>query len=149
MKIQKTVIQETSHIALGVLIADIIMCAVFAVAGRFDYTVPLGALLGSLFAVGNFFLLGLTVQKAVEKGQDVKKFVRASYTGRMLLYVACIVLAVLVPCFQPVAAIIPLFMPQVVILVMRLLGLYRPEAAKKPIDTPAQDAQDTQEATNQ
>lgn len=146
MKIQKTILRETGHIALGVLIADVMMCAVFALVGRFDYTVPLGALLGSVFAVGNFFLLGLTVQNAVEKGQDVKRFVRASYTGRMLLYVVCIVLAALLPCFQTVAAIVPLFMPQVVILVMRALGLYKPEPKKQPEDAPSPQAQDTQEA---
>ncbi len=127
MKIQKAVIQETLHIALGVVIADVIMCAIFALAGHFDYTVVLGALLGTAFAVSNFFLLGLTVQKAVEKGEDVKRFMHASYAGRMLLYVACIVLGVLIDCFHPLAAIIPLFMPQIVIFVMRLLGVYKPD----------------------
>lgn len=129
MKIQKTVVQETLHIALGVGIADVIMCAIFAVMRRFDYTVVLGALLGTVFSVGNFFLLGLTVQKAVEKGENVKRFMHASYTGRMLLYVACIVLGVLLPCFHPLATIIPLFMPQVVIFAMRLLGIYKPDKA--------------------
>ena len=132
MKIQKAVLQETLHIAAGVLIADVIMCVVFALCGRFDYTVILGALLGTVFAVGNFFLLGLTVQKAVEKGENVKRFMHSSYTGRMLLYVACIVMGVLIPCFHPLAAIIPLFMPQVVIFAMRLLGIYKPEKKNPP-----------------
>ena len=132
MKIQRAVLQETLHIAAGVLIADVIMCVVFALCGRFDYTVILGALLGTVFAVGNFFLLGLTVQKAVEKGENVKRFMHSSYTGRMLLYVACIVMGVLIPCFHPLAAIIPLFMPQVVIFAMRLLGNYKNEKKKPP-----------------
>ena len=106
------------------------MCVIFALCRRFDITVVLGALLGTVFAVGNFFLLGLTVQKAVEKGENVKRFMHSSYTGRMLLYVACIVMGVLIPCFHPLAAIIPLFMPQIVIIIMRLLGIYQPEKAK-------------------
>ena len=130
MKVQKAVIEETLHIAAGVLIADVIMCVIFALCRRFDYTVVLGALLGTVFAVGNFFLLGLTVQKAVEKGENVKRFMHGSYTGRMLLYVAWIVMGVLIPCFHPLAAIIPLFMPQIVIFAMRLLGIYKPEKAK-------------------
>lgn len=132
MKIQKAVLQETLHIAAGVMIADVIMCVIFALCGRFDYTVILGALLGTVFAVGNFFLLGLTVQKAVEKGENVKRFMHSSYAGRMLLYVACIVMGVLIPCFHPLAAIIPLFMPQVVIFAMRLLGIYKPEKKNPP-----------------
>ncbi len=114
------------------MIADVIMCVIFALCGRFDYTVILGALLGTVFAVGNFFLLGLTVQKAVEKGENVKRFMHSSYAGRMLLYVACIVMGVLIPCFHPLAAIIPLFMPQVVIFAMRLLGIYKPEKKNPP-----------------
>lgn len=132
MKIQKAVLQETLHIAAGVMIADVIMCVIFALCGRFDYTVILGALLGTVFAVGNFFLLGLTVQKAVEKGENVKRFMHSSYAGRMLLYVACIVMGVLIPCFHSLAAIIPLFMPQVVIFAMRLLGIYKPEKKNPP-----------------
>ena len=61
--------QETLHIAVGVLIADVVMCVIFALCRRFDDTVVLGALLGTVFAVGNFFLLGLTVQKAVERAK--------------------------------------------------------------------------------
>ena len=46
MKIQKAVLTETKHIAIGVLIGDAVMCGVFAALKKFDYTVPLGALLG-------------------------------------------------------------------------------------------------------
>ena len=45
MKVQKAVLKETEHIAIGVLIADVIMCIVFALLKKFDYTVVLGALL--------------------------------------------------------------------------------------------------------
>ena len=65
MKVQKAVLKETGHIAIGVLLADVLMCAVFAIVHKFDYTVVLGALLGTAIAVANFFLLGVTLQKAV------------------------------------------------------------------------------------
>lgn len=132
MKIQKAIVQETLHIALGILALDVIMCVVFALFRRFDYTVVLGALLGTVFAVANFFLLGVTVQKAMDKGENVKRFMHSSYVGRMLLYVACIVLGALLPCFHTLAAVLPLLMPQVVIYAMRLLGIYRPEKQPSP-----------------
>ena len=62
MKVQKAVLKETEHIALGVLIAAVIMCIVFALLKKFDYTVVLGALLGTVIAVANFFFLGVTLQ---------------------------------------------------------------------------------------
>ena len=65
MKVQKAVLKETGHIAIGVLLGDVLMCAVFAIVHKFDYTVVLGALLGTAIAVANFFLLGVTLQKAV------------------------------------------------------------------------------------
>ena len=129
MKIQKAVLTETKHITIGVLIGDAVMCGVFAALKKFDYTVPLGALLGTVFAVGGFFLLGMSIQAALGKGEGAQKFMRATYTGRMLLYGLCLVLGALIPCFNAVATAVPLLLPQLVIYAMRALGLYKPEKA--------------------
>lgn len=131
MKIQKAVLLETKHVALGVLAGDVLMCGVFALLKRFDYSVPLGALLGTVCAVGNFFLLGLSIQHGMDKGEGMKAFMKTSFTLRMLMHVAVIVLAALLPCFQLAAAIVPLLLPRVVILVMQLLGMYKPEKKKE------------------
>ena len=64
MKLQKAVVDETRRIAIGSAIGTLIMLAVFAAIGRFDSTVVLGALLGYVTAVLNFFLLSVTVQQA-------------------------------------------------------------------------------------
>lgn len=111
------------------------MCIVFAILKKFNYTVVLGALLGSVFAIGNFFLLGLALQKALTLGEGASKYMHASYSRRMLLFVICIALAVLLPCFHPVAAILPLFFPRLVIFVMQALGMYKPEPPQKAADT--------------
>ena len=128
-KIQKAVLTETKHITIGVLIGDAVMCGVFAALKKFDYTVPLGALLGTVFAVGGFFLLGMSIQAALGKGEGAQKFMRATYTGRMLLYGLCLVLGAIIPCFNAVATAVPLLLPQLVIYAMRALGLYKPEKA--------------------
>ena len=57
LNVQKAILDETRHIAIGVLLADIVMCIVFLLLGQFDYTVVLGTLWGSVFAVGNFFFM--------------------------------------------------------------------------------------------
>ena len=58
MKLQPAVKKETAHIALGVAVGVAVMLAVFALLGRFDYTVALGGRFGrrgggaQLFASG-------------------------------------------------------------------------------------------------
>ena len=137
MKVQKAVLKETEHIAIGVLIADVIMCIVFALLKKFDYTVVLGALLGTGIAVANFFFLGVTLQKAVGMQEFASKYVRQSYSLRMFFCFAGVIVSVIAPCFHPIAAIIPLLMPQLVIYAMRALGLYKPD---KPTENPAEAA---------
>ena len=62
MKIEPAVLAETKKVAAGTAVMTALMIAVFLILRKFDYTVILGALLGTLTAVGNFFLLALTVQ---------------------------------------------------------------------------------------
>lgn len=127
VKIQPAVWKETGHIALGVVLGDIVMLVVFALLKRLDYTVLLGALLGSVAAVGNFLLLGLGAQRAMEDPDRAKALVQRSYMLRMLGLVAVLVLGVAAPCFHVIAVIVPILMPSVTIYVMRLLGLDKPK----------------------
>ena len=62
MKIEPAVLAETKKVAAGTAVMTALMIAVFLILRKFDYTVILGALLGAATAVGNFFLLALTVQ---------------------------------------------------------------------------------------
>ncbi len=129
MQVQQATRRETGHIALGVLVFSAVMHLVFLVIGRWELGVLWGSLLGGGFAVCNFFLLGLTVQ-AVANETDEKRAklkLRGSYTGRMLLTLAVVVLAVKVPCFVWPAAVIPLFFPRLTILAMQVMGMYKPD----------------------
>lgn len=127
MKIQPAVLKETGHIALGVALGDVVMLVVFALLKRLDYTVLLGALLGSIAAVGNFLLMGLGAQRALEDPDRAKALVQRSYTLRMLGLVAVMILGVAAPCFHVVAVIVPILLPSITIFVMRLLGLDKPK----------------------
>ena len=126
MKISPSVLKETGHIALGVLIGDAVMVAVFALLGRLDYTVLLGALLGSAGAIGNFFLMGLSCQRAMNNPDQAKAMVQRSYTLRMLAMIVVRIVGFVAPCFHVVAVVIPFLLPSITIHAMRLLGLYKP-----------------------
>lgn len=127
VKIQPAVLKETGHIALGVALGDAVMLVVFALLKRLDYTVLLGALLGSVAAVGNFLLLGLNAQKAMEDPDRAKAMVQRSYSLRMLGLAAVLILGAAAPCFHIIAVIVPVLMPSITIYVMRLLGLDKPK----------------------
>ena len=127
MKLSPSVKKETGHITLGVLVGDAIIIAVFAVLKRLDYTVLLGALLGSAAAIGNFLLMCLAVQKAMEDPDRAKAIVQGSYGKRMLGMVAVMVVGLVVPCFHGIAVLIPFLLPGLTIKVMQLLGLNKQE----------------------
>lgn len=114
--IDPTVLKETKYIACWVLILSVFMQAVFLITGHWDYTVLLGNLLSGAVSVLNFFLMGITVQKALKKDQDAAKTViKASQLYRMFLLMITVVLGAVLPCFQLWATVIPLFFPRVAI----------------------------------
>lgn len=162
MKLQPAVKQETGKIALGVAVLTALMVSVFLILGMFHVSVLLGAVLGAAMAVLNFFLMALSVQKAMENmdgvqlppeeepedGEDAdgdeadekkqkpispealraKRNMHLSYMGRMVLLAAYAVAAVAVNFVHPVAALLPLLFPRIVIF---LNGIF---AGKKGAD---------------
>jgi hypothetical protein len=100
----------------------IVLLLVFLVLGRFDYTVLLGALLGAGFAVLNFFLMAMAVQRSVNQGDPAKakKITQGSYTKRLLLLAAVLIVGIKVPYFNWITTIVPLFFPRITIFIMTL-----------------------------
>ena len=115
-KINATVLRETRYIAVFSLVLSILMQAVFLICRQFNYTVILGNLLGFLTAVGNFFFMGLGVQKAVEKDEKgAKSILRFSQTARFFGIFIIAALGIVLECFNTVAVIVPLFFPRIAI----------------------------------
>ncbi len=115
-KIDPTVLKETAYIAAFSFVLGVLMQAVFLIVGRWDVTVLLGGILGYLATVGNFFLMGLTVQKAVTKDQkEAKKLIRLSQMLRFLFLVAVAALGYLVSSFNLIAVVIPYLFSRIAI----------------------------------
>ena len=74
MDSRKLVFKETAVVAVGECLASAIMVGIFALLGRFDKSVVLGAAFGALIAVANFFFMAMGVMLAADKAaaQDVK-----------------------------------------------------------------------------
>lgn len=150
LKVDPVVKNETRVIALGVAVLCLLMLAVFAFIKQLDYTVIIGTCLGFLAAVANFFLMAFSVQKSAEKMNGVqpaesmeetaedgeeeqkeaplspeaklaKKFMQASYTGRMLLLVIVAILAISLPFINAIPCLIALLFPRIVIYVTQII----------------------------
>lgn len=109
-KIDGTVVRETCFVALAALLFSSVMEIIFLIAGRWDYTVLLGNLLGAAVSVLNFFLMGITIQNSLGKEQkEAKDTIKLSKALRDIMLLIAAVLAVAVPCFNIVSGLVSLF----------------------------------------
>ena len=130
MKLQAASKKELGRIAAGTLIGTgllILVIYLFSLVGIGSFEasrVFLGAGIGCLVAIGNFYLLCLTVQKAVgtENQKQMKAKFQLSYNARMLLQAAWVVIALLVPQIHVLAGAVPLLFPHAVILFLQMSG---------------------------
>jgi len=142
MKVQKTVKRETLIIAAGTVVLTVIMVIVFLLLGYFECAVLTGAVLGAAAAILDFFLLGITVQKAAEiqaahpiaqketdEPQDegnkrvfadpetaklIKREIQLSYYGRRAMLVL-IAATGLTPYVNMIAVVVPMLFPKMII----------------------------------
>lgn len=115
-KIDATVKKETLYIAMATIILSTLMQAIFLITGKWDYTVLLGNLLGAVAAIGNFFVMGLGVQKALGKDEkEAKSVMKLSQTVRMLVLFVIAMVGYLVPVFNTLAVVLPYIFPRLAI----------------------------------
>ena len=87
---RKIVMKETLIVLIGVLLLSAAMVGVFALLGKCDLSVILGALFGWLLTSGNFFFLAVGATLAADKAQEQnvqggKNLMRSSMAIRMLV----------------------------------------------------------------
>lgn len=127
MKIDKTVLRETKYMMLWTAVFSLFMQAVFLIIRAWDLTVLSGNLLGYVAVNLNFLLMGLTVQKAVNKDEkDAKALMRASQAMRTFMIFVFALIGVLFAVFNTWSFIITLFFP-------RLALAIKPIADKKAL----------------
>ncbi len=135
MHIQPAVKKEASRFAAGTAILTLLMFVVFLSLHRlrpemvpFNFKVILSGILGAVVAAGNFFLMGLTVQKvtSAETENAAYQAMKASYRFRTASQLLWAVLALGLPFFNGAAGILPLFFPSICIKAGSILGIRKP-----------------------
>lgn len=123
-KPQQSIVKETKRIGVGTVIMLVVMLAVYAVLGKFTVGVLLGGLLGSAYAIFNFFLLGMTLQKAASMAdqQMAHMKVRSSYSTRMIGMLILAVIAFALPFVEGIPCLIALLFPRATIFVLQVTG---------------------------
>lgn len=129
MKIQKAVKRETLHIALGVVGFTALENVIYLLIGLWSTSVLAGSLVGAVLAVANFFALALTVQAAASTGDEKRSKLKMqfSYSVRMLVVLLALIAVFAAPFLDGIAAVFPLLFPRLTIVVMQVLGFYKPE----------------------
>ena len=124
MKLQPAVKTETGRIAIATGVGILVMYAVFFCLhmvvpnwAPFDIKVILGGIGGFLVAVGNFFWMALTVQKvtSIDDEKRARETMGVSLRYRTMMQLLWVILAIVVPVFNLVAGIVPLFIPSITI----------------------------------
>ena len=149
MKPDTAVRRETARVAAGVFGLIAVMLIIYAVIGKFSAKVLLGAVYTGILTVINFFIMGLTVQgvtnRAAEKERseqeladltiEMKNRMKLSYNLRMIGLFALLVVGLAVFKFDPLATILPILFPTIVIRVLQIMEARRPsvsEGSDKP-----------------
>lgn len=110
---RKLVLKETALIAVGELICVALMCAVYALIGKWSLSVLLGGLVGLLVATGNFFALAVVATLASDKAEEGdpiagQKLMKSSYPIRLLVMAAVLILCAKSGYFDVIALVLPL-----------------------------------------
>lgn len=116
---RKDVLKQTAVVAVGQLMGSALMVGVFAIvksAAHMEYTllsVILGAVVGSILAVGNFFFMAMIATIAADRAErqeldSAQKLVKGSYPIRLLVLAGVLVLCALSDVFHILALVLPL-----------------------------------------
>ena len=119
MNERDSVIKQTLRFALGILIGVIVMLFVYLVINKFTVKVALGAVVGTMVAVGNFFFMCVSLTNATRSEVDVgaaANKARGGYFLRLLTIAGILIIAIKSGYCDVLATTIPLLLVRPVLM---------------------------------
>jgi len=111
-----TTLRETIKIFKGIVVLDVIFIAIIYILGKFDIPMLQGILIGSVYALLNFRLIAVSLNRAVQMSPGrAQVFASISYMGRLALTAAIILAAIKVDYINAFGVIVPMFFPKIII----------------------------------
>ena len=117
------VLRETGMLAIGEVICAGITVGVFVATGYYDTTVLLGAIVGLIIAVANFFLMAVAAEAAADRAtnDDVKggkAILKTSQSLRLLGMFALILVLAKTGVCNAIAMVVPVLLAQPMLMVI-------------------------------
>lgn len=133
MDSRKFVLQQSGIILAGELVCSAVMVGIFVLLGKYDTSVLLGALFGSILAAANFFFMAIGAMIAADKAeaQNVKggqATIHSSYMLRMVLLFIIMFALIKSGLCNTIALVIPLAFPR---LILTLSEFFRKQGETK------------------
>lgn len=114
--VNPTVVSETKYIASVTVILSTVLQSVFLIIGMWNYKVLLGNIYSGFFVILNFYLMGMSVAKAVDKDEkEARNVMKTSMSLRGLMLFAAVAVGVLIPLFDIFAVLIPFFFVRIAV----------------------------------
>lgn len=130
MQKNRAVLRQVGFFSVWELAAVLLMLLVFALLGKFSTEVLLGAVLGTVLAIGNFLALSITVSNALDRVAEQQNpaaaqlGIQGSSVGRMLVIAVILIVALRAGVCHPIAALLPLLFAQ---FALKLLVFFKDE----------------------
>lgn len=110
---RKIVFKETAVVLVGEILCVAVMCAIYALLGKFGTPVMLGGLVGGLLAVLNFFFMAVGATLAADKAEEDnvkggKAVIQSSYLLRLVVLFVILFACAKSGWFDLLALVLPL-----------------------------------------
>ena len=152
VQLEPAVKKETLFAFVSASVGTVAVQLIFLIIGRWDLSVLWGGLIGFAVSAGNFFLMALTMQKAIETGDEnrAKMLIRASYLWRTLFQLGVLALSLILDCIHWVPVVCALFFIRVAIFFRQLFAKKEetPPASQTPAP-PVEDEDEDEEPTDE
>lgn len=110
------VFPEIKRIAIGSIICNIVFLIASALFSLFSKELFLGSIIGTVYAIVNFMLIGVSVSDAMKKTpKQAQISMVISYFIRMAITALVIFIGLSSDYINPIGVIIPLFFPKAVL----------------------------------
>ncbi len=110
-------LKETIKLFKGIVVLDILLITILFILGKLDVPMLQGILIGSVYALLNFRLLAVSINRAVLMPPGKAQiFAGVSYFGRFALSAVIILAAIKADYINALGVIIPMFFPKVIII---------------------------------
>ena len=115
----RDILRQVLRVLTGEVVCIALMLGVYALLGKFTVTVVLSALVGGIIAIGNFFLLAISVahaiQRAARDGEPAKAKLSIQYgtMGRLAVLLVLYIVLLKSGRVDPIAALLPLIFAQI------------------------------------